>query len=413
VILVDGMSSAAATDLIQSITDVNDASESAPERATALALLPSLTKHSRTSVFTGDSRTGGQSQERKGIGDLARTAGLRGAAIFHKDDFVRRESGNALAARISGALADVESNPFVACVLNSIDDALDKSDPAGTRWSTETIQYLQPLLQEAALAGRTVLITADHGHIVEQNGRLERFEGTTSARSRTTDGGPAEVGEILVEGRRVLDGSAILAVDDDLRYTERKAGYHGGASLAELVVPVIVLRPRPVRGTEDAWNDELPQGWTFISDQRPLWWSARTSDAAPAPAADHVVTPVPGMLDLFGSSEPDAEPIAPVGLGEAIIGSNRFAEQKRVLRRTPADSAVAALVDELATAPSTRLPFSRVSQLLSTPAARTRRTASVVAQLLNVEGFEVLRIEEETVILDVDLACQQFEVSRS
>lgn len=418
VLLVDGMSAAAATDLTRSILDVSDAwreivPAGTPERATALALLPSLTTHSRTSFFAGAPVSGGQQQERTGLAALARDAGLRGTALFHKDDLVRKDAGSALTNHVASAIADVVGTPLVGCVLNTIDDALDKSDPGGTRWSTADIQYLRPLLQEAARAGRTVLLTADHGHVVERHGRLQRHEGTTSARSRAADGDLAGPDEIRVEGPRVLGGgSAILAVDEDLRYSDRKAGYHGGASLAELVVPVIALRPRPVEDTEQAWADGLPEGWMFTSDQRPLWWSTRSRTALQIDEPVLTIAPSAAMLDIYGTDQPEAEPITASGLGAAIIDSPRYADQKKVLRRTPSDETVAALVDELAAAPGTRLPFSRVSQLLVTPLARTSRTVGVVAQLLNVEGFEVLRLEEETAILDVTLARQQFEVSR-
>lgn len=416
VLLIDGMSAASATDLTRSILDVTDTWREIvpvkePRRATAIALLPSLTTHSRTSFFAGTRGTGGQQQEREGLSAVARAAGLRAATLFHKRDLDERGSGSSLSAPIAAAIADPDGSPLVACVLNTIDDALDKSDPGGTRWSTADVKHLRPLLREAARAGRTVLLTADHGHVVERGGRLERHDGTTSARSRAATGDPAGPDEVLVEGERVLDGSrAILAVDEDLRYTDRKAGYHGGASLAELVVPVIALRPAPTDGTESGWIDGLPQDWLFTSDQHPLWWSTRAvASATPEEATTPGTTPA-AMFDLFSGAEPEEKPAATVGLGAAIVASERFADQKRVLRRTPSDETVARLVDELSAAPGTRLPFTRVSQLLVTPAARTSRTVGVVAQLLNVEGFEVLRLEEETAILDVDLARLQFEV---
>ena len=417
VLLIDGMSAASATDLTRSILDVTDTWREivpveAPRRATALALLPSLTTHSRTSFFTGGTGSGGQQQEREGLTALARTAGLRAAPLFHKRDLDAKGAGVSLSAPIAAAIADPEGTPLVACVLNTIDDALDKSDPGGTRWSTADVTHLRPLLQEAARAGRTVLLTADHGHVVERGGRLERHDGTTSARSRTATGDPAGPDEILVEGARALDGGrAILAVDEDLRYTDRKAGYHGGASLSELVVPVIALRPAPADGSEQGWADGLPQGWLFTSDQHPLWWSTRAAAPAQAEEPTAPVAEPASMFDLFSAAEPEEQPAQPVGLGDAIVASERFADQKRVLRRTPSNETVALLIDELAAAPGARLPFSRVSQLLVTPAARTARAAGVVAQLLNVEGFEVLRLEEETAILDIALARQQFEVS--
>ena len=55
----------------------------------------------------------------------------------------------------------------------------------------------------------------------------------SSGRSRGA-GTPPGDGEVLVTGERVLlhDGTAVLAVDENLRYGPLKAGYHGGASPA-------------------------------------------------------------------------------------------------------------------------------------------------------------------------------------
>ena len=70
---------------------------------------------------------------------------------------------------------------------------------------------------------------------------------------------------MLVTGRRVLlhDGTAVLAVDENLRYGPMKAGYHGGASPAEVVVPVTVLVPGAV--PEDG-------GLRLAPPQEPSWW---------------------------------------------------------------------------------------------------------------------------------------------
>jgi hypothetical protein len=86
----------------------------------------------------------------------------------------------------------------------------------------------------------------------------------SSSRSRSAT--PlAEKDEILVVGRRVLlhDGSAVLAVDENLRYGPLKAGYHGGGTPAEAVVPVAVLVPGAV--PEDS-------GLALAPPQGPAWW---------------------------------------------------------------------------------------------------------------------------------------------
>ena len=51
--------------------------------------------------------------------------------------------------------------PLVTCVLNTIDDALDRSDPGGTSWGADTVKHLDPLLERARHAGRTVIERAN------------------------------------------------------------------------------------------------------------------------------------------------------------------------------------------------------------------------------------------------------------
>ena len=160
-------------------------------------------------------------------------------------------------------------------VLNTIDDALDRSDPAGTVWTADAVKHLEPLLARAAAAGRTVVMTADHGHIVERRQGTQRsYKAVSSGRSRGVTGEVSD-GEVEVSGPRVLteDHRAVLAVDETLRYAPLKAGYHGGASAAEVVVPVAVL----VREGSD-----YPQDLALLPPQQPTWWltsSAHRADA--------------------------------------------------------------------------------------------------------------------------------------
>ena len=50
-------------------------------------------------------------------------------------------------------------------------------------------------------------------------------------------------------------GRIVAPWREDIRYTYRKFGYHGGASLAEMTVPVLVLLPTA---------DLLPSGWLVL-----------------------------------------------------------------------------------------------------------------------------------------------------
>ena len=79
-----------------------------------------------------------------------------------------------MADDVAAAIADVTGHPLVTCVLNTIDDALDRSDPGGTEWGADAVKHLAPLLDRARHAGRIVVLTADHGHIVERRQGTQR-----------------------------------------------------------------------------------------------------------------------------------------------------------------------------------------------------------------------------------------------
>ena len=137
-------------------------------RAAALTVLPTLTEASRASLLCGELRTGGQDIELTGFGKLARVHGLNGSVLFHKKALDSCRPGYAVADDVAAAISDVTGRPLVACVLNTIDDALDRSDPGGTEWNADSIKHLLPLLDRARHAGRVVVLTADHGHVIER-----------------------------------------------------------------------------------------------------------------------------------------------------------------------------------------------------------------------------------------------------
>ena len=237
-LILDGMSAGVGVDVAASV--LSRTGEGWTEallpgetrRAAALAVLPTLTEVSRTSLLCGKLHTGGQDAEQRGYEGLARAHALPGAALFHKKPLDSSRLGYAVADDVAAAIADVIGKPLVTCVLNTIDDALDRSDPGGTDWGTDAVKHLAPLLDRARHAGRVVVLTADHGHIVERRQGTQRtYSVISSGRSRAAVE-PAADGEVLVAGRRVLmhEGKAVLAVDEHLRYGPLKAGYHGGGA---------------------------------------------------------------------------------------------------------------------------------------------------------------------------------------
>lgn len=424
-LVLDGMSAAVGCEVIESVTgraadgwiEVLRVGQS--RRIGAVSVLPSITEVSRASLLSGELVVGGQDAEQRGYADLARAHGLAGARLFHKKPLDTTQLGFAVAHDVGAAIDDTGRQPLVTCILNTIDDALDRSDPAGTVWTAETIKHLGPLLERARLAGRVVVMTSDHGHIVERRqGQMRSHPVISSGRSRAE--GPVGDGELLVSGRRVLlhDGRAVLAVNERLRYGPLKAGYHGGAAPAEVVVPVYFLVPGVV-----------PDGVDLVpaSPQEPRWWSGRVTSAAPAPAAP-VPAPARGSKrtlpqsqapTLFDDFEPEAKAVpAPAALvtplAAATIKSRTYAEQRSVAGRvTVTDQQVQQLLEALLATADRRLSPTAAAIAMGVAPAALRGAVLHAQRLLNVEGYAVLSFDVDgaTVVLDEPLLREQFEVT--
>lgn len=423
-LVLDGMSTGVATEIVADILERGEGWQEAllpgaRVRATALAALPSLTEVSRASLLCGELTTGGQDREQAGYSALVSALGLRSPKIFHKKPLDSSQPGFAVADDVALAISDPDQQ-LVTCVLNTIDDALDRSDPGGTVWTADAVKHLRPLLERAFAAGRAVVLTADHGHVVERRlGTQRSVPDTSSGRSRAATPPPGE-DEVLIAGRRVLmhDGRVVLPVSERLRYGPLKAGYHGGATPAEVVVPVIVLVP----GTE------VPEGsgLRLAPPQTPSWWSLAP---AAAPTVEVEIrptntrrpgsrpTPPPQADVLFdtatwgGNSSLPSPATREIALGEAVVSSEVFAQQKAISGRLSIDdSQVRAVIDELAAAPGTRLGGAQVAAVLGIAPALVRGATAQLTQLLNVESYPVLRAEGTTVILDVPLLIEQFGI---
>ena len=139
-LILDGMSAAVGTEVITSVLSrtgdgwVEALLPGQNRRAAALAVLPTLTEVSRASLLCGELRTGGQDAEQRGYEALTRAHRLTGATLFHKKPLDSSRLGYAVADDVAVAIADVTGTPLVTCMLNTIDDALDRSDPGGTAW---------------------------------------------------------------------------------------------------------------------------------------------------------------------------------------------------------------------------------------------------------------------------------------
>jgi len=383
----------------------------------AAAVLPTVTEVSRASLLSGRLVRGDRAAERIGFGGhpalLAASRAGRPPRLFHKADL---GVGPTLCLEVADAVAD-PSQRVVAAVHNAVDAQLAGSDQLDLAWSSEALRQVAALLRIARDAGRVVVVTGDHGHILDA-GTVQR-PGAPGDRWRTAGEASSE-GEIVLAGGRVLapDGghSVVAAWSGCLRYAARRLGYHGGVSPEEMLVPIAVLAA-----------SEPPAGWGAAPPVEPAWWY--DADGAPPLrlAAMHplsVASPRPGRGAELRQSDLFAAPQPPMGVAavqgyvapgwiEALLASPVYDAQHRLAGRSapPADQ-LRALLSALMLRGG-RLSRTALAQALSTPLFRIGGLVNAARRVLNVDQAQILAIDGDDVVLETALLRAQFALDPS
>lgn len=272
-LVMDGMSFAVCNELLSDLTQQNwhllapDATPRVSIQA-GLAAIPSITEVSRASLLCGQIEKGIQSKEKPGF--TQHPALLqhckRGAPplLFHKDAIQSTEA-SVLSRELHGAIEST-TNRVIGLVLNAVDDLLGKGEQVDIAWTRDRIKVLQPILQAARTAGRLVILTSDHGHVLHHGTTYQPPQG--SERWRRDDGKPKD-NELRLEGDRVIgpDGNSVIVPwTEKLRYCmSKKHGYHGGITPQEMIVPIAVL----------ATASACPPAWTPAQLYCPDWWELK------------------------------------------------------------------------------------------------------------------------------------------
>lgn len=401
-VVLDGMSADVALAISQSMAGRGWAAWSRrAEPPVMLATVPSVTEFSRSSLLSGKITRGVARQEAQAFGahpGLKRvTRGGHPPLLFHKAGV---DQAHQLGADVSAAISDA-ANQVVALVINAIDDALAKSDQVRIEWDIETIPLLAEVLDQARRAGRAVILTSDHGHVLERDSRL--MQGTPGERFRAADR-PAGEGELLADGPRVraLTGAPIVVPwREDIRYANKKHGYHGGVSRQELVVPLGIWTPPGM---------ELPEaGYLPAAIMRPGWWEEGATQVSvdpplPAPAQGKRKAATPSG-DLFAAP-------SSVGVAGALSSSSVFAHQQARLGRIALKpQRLSALVNTLE-AGGGRARMDELARVIEMPAVRMPGVVAILQRTFNIDGFPIVTLEQATgtVLLDIALLRKQFQL---
>ncbi len=367
-----------------------------------LAVLPTVTEVSRTSLLCGRLTTGGQAEERAAFaahpGLVRASKATHPPVLFHKSEVLDPATGN-LSKVLRDALESRDQR-VVGVVLNAIDDFLLRGDQILPSWTADYVRPLPWLLDAASAAARRMVLTADHGHVLDR-GMEQRGEGASGERFRTDAAAPGE-GEIALSGPRVLaPGQRIVAPwSERIRYGSRKNGYHGGAAPQEVVVPLAVLVP--------AHAGAPPEGWSFLPARTPSWWEdggaekqalAAAPPAAPAPKAKGQLT-----LPVATAEALEFEWI------ERLLASSAYLSQKRLGGRLVPDDAQVREVLVAIAKRGGRVTRAALARDLALPEIRLQSLLSALRRLLNLDGYAVLLLDEAsgTVILERALLEAQF-----
>jgi hypothetical protein len=381
---------------------------------TGLAAIPSVTEVSRTSLLCGQLKQGSSTDEVAGFQAhpalKAACHGGLGPILFHKPSL----SGDDDAVLAGEVRTEIGSSHrrVVGVVVNAVDDLLLRGEQVAHRWGRDSIPVLSALLHEAKLSRRIIVLTSDHGHVIDRNSHFFANEG--GERWRMADGEPNEY-ELRISGRRVVVPESKVVIvpwSENVRYGVKKYGYHGGATPLEMVTPIVVLSP----------SDEFPDGWSDAPSDTPAWWEDQPTPAPvsePKPVKVAAKKPVQPKLPMdFGEpAEALAQSTAATPTPEAkwiarLFKSPLFEQQKKLAGRSvPSVDQLRAILRTLDQRGG-KMTSAAMSHAMSYPALRLRGLLAVTQRILNIDGFTVLTRDEasDTVELNRELLKRQFDV---
>lgn len=413
-LVMDGMSLPVFRELIEDMLQRGkwlDCESSHPKLPRALiATVPSVTEISRRALFRGKLHPETSPTEQSAFGGNDRLFSLCGGqerpVLFLKGDL--QTAGEAgLAAEVKEAVANTKCR-VVATVLNAIDDHLSGSDQTIQRWNLDTIGPLPELLRLAAEAGRSIILTSDHGHVLEHHTTVKTGIITGADRLRTDGGAPVE-GEIQITGGRIQQAigrnELTAAWSRKIRYSIKKRGYHGGVSPLEIVVPLAVL----VHQTQ-----KKPEGWTEIAPSPfwPVWWrlSLGSKPAVSVPNPVAIASDVTADLDLFAHAKAKARSSAWI---DTLLEGDIYAEQSKLTSRGAHDpKRVTIFLESMASRRGT-IQREDLAERLGVPLLRLNGIVNDLARVFNVDGYEIVTLDSAsgTVKLDFIVLKKQFALT--
>jgi hypothetical protein len=328
--------------------------------------------------------------------------------------FLRAE-GHTLSGAVSqealSAVAD-DDQRIVGVVINAIDASLKADTQQHMTWTADQIRSLRELLEAARASGRSVLLAADHGHVAADH--MTSFTPSTPAKARwrvwekPDDKLKAfEVGfEKSIAWAPPGAHGVVLLADDEHRYGGAShTGEHGGATLAEVIAPTLLVGP------DTADEDPALRVSAFPI---PSWWYPSLESATPklkepaTPGPKRRNTPKPmraAQLDLLSAAPAAAEtrPAAATAhpLRLLLEASETFASLGLPAARR---AQMLLAIDFLAHRDGEQAPLAAFATAMGTVPPRARGLVDVLSERLNLDGFALLVYDADSDLVKLDAA---------
>ena len=283
----------------------------------------------------------------------------------------------------------------------------------------DQVTYLRPVLDEARRAGRPVILTADHGHV------LDRGEGAPLVSARS----PPAIARAPRDRARSPCAARVSSAAGEKsspQSTRRSTTPPGRPATT-------AARPWPRSSSRSITllpsDSLLPAGWYAYdaAGHAPAWWDApavprrtswprrrpptRPSRRPPRRRRAAAASPTANALFDVAEAAPTARQQArpSVTLGGQVVASPRMASQRQAIPPSPGRGR-RRRADRRARSGGGRLTLAEAAAVTGQPAVRMSRYLAQVARLLNVDGYAVLNHSEadRLVELNLPLLRQQF-----
>jgi hypothetical protein len=243
-----------------------------------LSLIPTVTSHARRALFGGeipqnpvlDDTEVAAANASEDVAAWKNNSALRD--VLHR--LLLKGDLGADGANVIKALED-QTEKVVAVVFNGVDDALSSHEttPMGPWRYTDVGSGLKSVLETAVRNGWTIVVTSDHGHTPFWT--TDRKVGTRGPQRYSAEPLPGSV-SFAGTGVRKAPLHLLTAVGGYAGTQTR--GFHGGAGLEEVIVPIALLGPvSPADGRP----------------QPPAWWTGEADVIAAPPQPRKATIPPP------------------------------------------------------------------------------------------------------------------------